>query len=163
MQNRLPKKIKIIMLACSVILMALSACAYYWARMNSSIKMVHCTSVFESHVDNNSLHAVVSIYLYQGKGSLLIIGDYIPISGESIPIKISSGIRYYTNGTNVHLMFTDRNSSIQDESVNSVLQHLLPFSLNSKNIDYIYVFQRQAEGNYLIKQNGTPLIYCKKL
>lgn len=48
-------------------------------------------------------------------------------------------------------------------NINDKFDHLLPFSVTSENVDYVYQFRQQNDGSYLIIQNGIPLMLCEKI
>lgn len=69
---------------------------------------------------------------------------------------------YHVDGQDYHVRFTGNNTTFRKDDVNKDFGLLLPFSISSTNIDYVYQFEMQNDGSYLIRQNGNALIMCKK-
>ena len=63
----------------------------------------------------------------------------------------------------MYIKVSQQYSSISVGEIESKLQHLLPLVLSSRNVEYVYEFQPQSGGDYLIKQHGIPILYCKKV
>ncbi|WP_320699773.1 hypothetical protein [Enterobacter bugandensis] len=105
----------------------------------------------------------MALYLYRGKGSVQISGDYISPAGVRTPVKLVSGMAYQATGEDYHVRFTGNKTSLRGEEVPDDFTHLLPFSVTSENVDYVYRFRRQNDGSYLIRQNGIPLLLCKNI
>ncbi|WP_165458800.1 hypothetical protein ACSI5N_03580 [Raoultella ornithinolytica] len=130
---------------------------------NADRQIIHCESAFDSYVDKNSLHATVTLYLYREKGSLQITGDYLSPAGVHTPVKSVAGIVYQRDGQDYHVRFTGNKVSLQGEDINNKFDYLLPFSVTSENVDYVYQFRQQNDESYLIRQNGIPLMLCNKI
>lgn len=163
MQFRLPTVIRIA--ACTVSLLAFCYSVVHLLEMKkrSEGRVIHCLTVFDSQVNKNRLRAKMTLYLYRGRGSIQISGDYISPAGDQTPVKLVSGIAYQVTGEDYHVRFTGSKTSFQEEDIHEAFSHLLPFSVTSENVDYVYQLRKQNDGNYLIRQHGIPLLLCKKI
>lgn len=162
MQNGLFQTMKITILALSILLLVISGFYFSILKSRADNRVIHCSSAFDSYVANDSLHAKFTLYLYRGKGNVQIVGDYISSDGIKKPVKSVTGVEYQTDGENYHVRFTGNRKSFISEEKEKRFFHLVPFSLSSENIDYIYQIQQTSENSYIIGQNGIPLISCKK-
>ncbi|VDZ58318.1 Uncharacterised protein [Serratia odorifera] len=163
MQIRTPKNVKVTLFITTLLLLLFSTYSAIMMKKKSDDKIVHCMSAFDSHVDKSSLHATATLYLYRGKGSVQISGDYISPDGTHYPVKSVAGMIYHVDGQDYHVRFTGNNTTFRKDDVNKDFGLLLPFSISSTNIDYVYQFEMQNDGSYLIRQNGNALIMCKKI
>ncbi len=163
MQFKLSTTIRIVVCAISLLLLTYSI--YYMLTMKNRLEgnVIHCMSAFESQINNSRLQAKVTLYMYRGKGSVQISGDYISPEGIQTPVKTVSGIAYQVKGDDYHVRFTGNKTSLRRDDIQEALSHLLPFSLTSEDFDFIYQFHQQNEGTYLIRQNGIPILLCKKI
>lgn len=163
MQLRLSTVIRIAISAVSILIFAYSI--YHLLEMKNRLEenVIHCMSAFDSQINNSRLQAKVTLYMYREKGSVQISGDYISPEGMQTPVKTVSGITYQVKGEDYHVRFTGNKTSLRGDDIDEALSHLLPFSVTSENVDFIYLFRQQNDGSYLIRQNGIPLLLCKKI
>jgi hypothetical protein len=143
--------------------MVASLSLFFLYKSNTESVMINCRSDFDSYVGVKKLHAHVELYLKNGKGSAMIVGDYRNESGVDTPMKLLTEFNYRAYGNLFHIRVRAQQSTVKYSSGANQFNYLLPLILNSKNIEYVYEFLPQGEGDYLIKQNGTPLFYCKKV
>lgn len=163
MQFRLSTIIRITVCTVSLLVFFFSGYHLLELKKRSEGRVIHCLAAFDSQVNNNRLNAKVTLYLYKEKGSLQISGDYTSPTGEQTPVKLVSGMAYQVTGEDYHVRFTGSKASFQAEEIQEAFSHLLPFSVNSENVDYVYQLQEQSDGSYLIKQHGIPLLMCKNI
>lgn len=123
---------------------------------------VKCRGEFESHVNNNQVIANVGVSFTGGKGVVIIAGNFQDANNEVENLKVTTVFNYTVYGKLMYLTVTQQHSSIADVELNDKLQHLLPMIFSSRDIEYVYEFQQQKGGDYLIKQHGIPILYCKK-
>ncbi|EOI1394313.1 TPA: hypothetical protein LVL69_005510 [Klebsiella oxytoca] len=123
---------------------------------------VKCRGEFESHVSSNKLIANVGVSFTGGKGVVIIVGNFHGDNDELRNIKVTTVFNYSLYGKLMYLTVNQQHSSISDIDISDKLQHLLPMVLSSRDIEYVYEFQPQSGGDYLIKQHGIPIFYCKK-
>lgn len=163
MQFRLSTVIRIAV--CAVSLLMFTYSVHYLLEMKNRLEgnVIHCLSAFDSQVNKSRLQAKVTLYMYREKGSVQISGDYISPEGMQTPVKTVSGIAYQVKGEDYHIRFTGNKTSLRGEDIHEALSHLLPFSVTSENVDYIYHFRQLNDGSYLIRQNGIPLLLCKNI
>lgn len=163
MQFRLPTALRIT--ACTVSLLVFCYSVYHLLELKkrSEGRVIHCMAAFNSQVNQNRLNAKVTLYLYREKGSIQISGDYISPARQQTPVKLISGIAYQVTGEDYHVRFTGNKTSYQSEDIHEAFSHLLPFSVTSENVDYVYQFREQSDGSYLIRQHGIPLLLCKNI
>lgn len=163
MQLRLSPVIRIAVCVVSILMFTYSV--HYLLEMKNRLEgnVIHCMSAFDSQINNSRLQAKVTLYMYHERGSVQISGDYISPEGMQTPIKMVSGIAYQVKGDDYHVRFTGNKTSLRGDDIHEALSHLLPFSVTSENVDFIYQFHQQIEGTYLIRQNGIPLLLCKKI
>lgn len=163
MQFRLSTIIRITVCTLSMLVFFFSGYHLLELKKRSEGRVIHCLAAFDSQVNNNRLNAKVTLYLYREKGSLQISGDYTSPAGEQTPVKLVSGMAYQVTGEDYHVRFTGSKASFQAEEIQEAFSYLLPFSVSSENVDYVYQFQEQSDGSYLIKQHGIPLLLCKNI
>lgn len=163
MQLRLSTIIRIAGCAVSLLIFIYSVHHLLAIKNKAAGSVIHCLSSFDSQVNNSHLHATVTLYLYREKGSVQIVGEYISPAGVQVPVKLVSGLVYQATGEDYHVRFTGNTTSFRGDDMNDDFRHLLPFSVTSENVDYVYQFRQQNDGSYLIQQNGTPLLLCKKI
>lgn len=163
MQIRISQNVQVMIFIAAFVLMVGSIYVVLKMKSGSEAKVIHCASTIDSYVNKSSLHATVTLYLYRGKGSVQISGDYSPSEGTHIPVKSVTSLSYHPEGQDYHIRFTLNKTSFRGETATEDIGHLIPLSLTSNNVDYIYHFEEQGEGSYLIRQNGIPLIMCKKI
>lgn len=163
MQFRLSSVIRIAVCALSLMAFLYSVQHLLAVKNKSEGTVIHCLSAFDSQVNNSRLLGKVTLYLYRGKGSLQISGDYISPAGVLTPFKLVSGMAYQATGEDYHVRFTGNKTSFRGGDIPDELSHLLPFSVTSENVDYVYRFRQQNDGSYLIRQNGIPLLLCKNI
>lgn len=163
MQNRLSTIIRIAVLAVSLLILIYSIHVLQNMKHSEAGKIIHCRSAFDSQVNSSRLHAAVILYLYREKGSLQIIGDYISPAGVTVPVKLIAGVVYQADGQDYHVRFTGLKNSLGKEAISDDFPYLLPFTVTSENVDYLYQLQQQDEGSYLIRQDDIPLVLCKKI
>ena len=138
----------------SAISMVLSLVALFWASARYNKLDVKCRGEFESHIGVDSLAA---------NGILNIAGEVHGKESSIKYIKIATVFNYSTHGKLMYIKVSQQYSSISVGEIESKLQHLLPLVLSSRNVEYVYEFQPQSGGDYLIKQHGIPILYCKKV
>lgn len=163
MQFRLSPVIRIAGCAVSLLVFIYSVQHLVVLKNKSEGHVIHCQSPFDSQVNNSRLQGKMTLYLYRGKGSLQISGDYISPTGVRTPVKLVSGMAYQATGEDYHVRFTGNKTSFRGDDVPDDFSHLLPFSVTSENVDYVYRFLQQNDGSYLIRQNGIPLLLCKNI
>ncbi|VTM93055.1 Uncharacterised protein [Raoultella planticola] len=163
MQIRISQNIKIAIFITALILLVVSTGSAVIMKKKADRQIIHCVSAFDSYVDKDSLHATVTLYLYREKGSVQITGDYLSPAGVRTPVKSVTGIIYQRDGQDYHVRFTGNKASFRGGNINDKFDHLLPFSVTSENVDYVYQFRQQNDGSYLIIQNGIPLMLCEKI
>lgn len=163
MQVRLSPVIRIAGCAVSMLIFFYSVQRLVALKNQSEGTLIHCLSAFDSQVNNSRLQGKVTLYLYRGRGSLQISGDYISPAGVHTPVKLVSGMAYLTTGEDYHVRFTANKTSFRGDDVPDEFSHLLPFSMTSEKVDYVYRLRQQYDGSYLIRQNGIPLLLCKKI
>lgn len=163
MQFRLSTVIRITVCTLSLLVLCYSVYHLLKLKKSSEGRVIHCMAAFDSQVNKNRLNAKVMLYLYREKGSIQISGDYTSPAGEQTPVKLVSGITYEVTGEDYHVRFTGNKTSFQSKDIHETFSHLLPFSVNTENVDYIYQFREQSDGSYLIRQNGIPLLLCKNI
>ncbi|HHT7392510.1 hypothetical protein [Klebsiella oxytoca] len=163
MQLRLSPVIRLA--GCALSLLAVSYSIYHLLEIKkrSEEKVIHCLSAFESRVNNSRLQAKVTLYLYREKGSVQISGHYSSPAGVQTPVKSVSGIVYQVTGEDYHIRFTGNKTSFNGDDISEAFSHLIPFSVTSENVYYVYQFRQQYDGSYLIRQNGIPLLLCKNI
>ncbi|MDU7347516.1 MAG: hypothetical protein E7L23_18870 [Klebsiella grimontii] len=147
----------------SAISMVLSLVALFWASARYNKLDVKCRGEFESHIGADSLAANVGVNFEKGKGILNIAGEVHGKESLIKYIKIATVFNYSTHGKLMYIKVSQQYSSISVGEIESKLQHLLPLVLSSRNVEYVYEFQPQSGGDYLIKQHGIPILYCKKV
>lgn len=163
MQLRLSPVIRIAGCAVSMLIFFYSVQRLVALKNKSEGTLIHCLSAFDSQANNSRLQGKVTLYLYRGRGSLQISGDYISPAGVHTPVKLVSGMAYLTTGEDYHVRFTGNKTSFRGDDVPDEFSHLLPFSMTSEKVDYVYRLRQQNDGSYLIRQNGIPLLLCKKI
>lgn len=163
MQIRLSPFIRIAGCAVSLLLFIYSVHNLLVMKQRAAGKVIHCMSAFESQLNKSRLNAKMTLYLYREKGSVQISGDYISPSGVHTPVKYVSSIEYQVVDADYHMRFTGNKISLRNGAVKDEFNHLLPFSVTTRNVDYIYQLWQQTDGSHLIRQNGIPLILCRKV
>lgn len=163
MQLRLSPVIRLVGFALSLLAVSYSIYHLLEIKKNSEEKVIHCLSAFESRVNDSRLQAKVTLYLYREKGSVQISGHYSSPAGVQTPVKSVSGIVYQVTGEDYHIRFTGNKTSFNGDDISEAFSHLIPFSVTSENVDYVYQFRQQYDGSYLIRQNGIPLLLCKNI
>ncbi|EJV1071183.1 hypothetical protein N6A11_003188 [Klebsiella oxytoca] len=123
---------------------------------------VKCRGEFESHVNDNKISANVGVSFSGGKGVVIISGIFYGGGDEIRNMKVTTVFNYSLYGKLMYLTVSQQHSSISDTEFNEKLQYLLPMVFSSRDIEYVYEFQLQSGGDYLIKQHGIPILYCKK-
>lgn len=124
---------------------------------------VKCRGEFESHVNNNKITANVGVSFSGGKGVVIISGSFYGGDDEIRNLKITTIFNYSLYGKLMYLTVSQQHSSVSDVELIEKLQYLLPMVFSSQGIEYVYEFQLQNGGDYLIKQHGIPILYCKKI
>lgn len=121
-----------------------------------------CRGGVESHINANKLIANVGMHFEQGKGILTIAGTFQENADAVKNIKLASVFDYNIYGKLMYLKLVQQYSSISSADVNKKIHYLLPMVFSSRDIEYAYEIQVQPGGDYLIKQHGLPILYCKK-
>lgn len=165
MQNRIFKAVNIKKAAfiSSILILSLSLYTLYKVMTITDESFINCSSVFASYAENSRLQGNVQIYLNQGKGSIMIIGDFVNAAGVRSPVRLLTGFEYTSERGGLNIKVTKASSSTTDVASNQQLQLMVPFFLTRPNIDYIYEFVHQSNRDYLIKQNGNNLMYCSNI
>ncbi|HGX3398370.1 TPA: hypothetical protein ACNH9M_004517 [Enterobacter hormaechei] len=163
MQLRLFTVIRIAGCAGSLLLFIYSVHHFLGINKRSEGRVIHCLSAFERRVNNSRLRAKMTLYLYRGKGSLQISGDYISPAGVRAPVKMVSGIAYQAAGEDYHVRFTGNKTSYRGDDIHDEFTHLLPLTVTSQDVNYVYHLRKQNNVSYLIRQYGIPLLLCKNI
>lgn len=125
MQLRLSPVIRIAGCAVSMLIFFYSVQRLVALKNKSEGTLIHCLSAFDSQVNNSRLQGKVTLYLYRGRGSLQISGDYISPAGVHTPVKLVSGMAYLTTGEDYHVRFTGNKTSFRGDDVPDEFSHLL--------------------------------------
>ncbi|ELK0735803.1 hypothetical protein QP732_27355 [Klebsiella oxytoca] len=150
-------------LTCSVVLLVVSLAIIVYLRFEERMVTINCRSDFDSYSDQYTLNAYVELYLKSGVGRFMISGDYTHNAYKKTPVKIFSVFDYKIDGELFYIKIREQQSILPSTPEDTNLNLLLPFVLNSRNIEYAFQFYKQPESDYLIKQNGRVLFYCKKM
>ncbi len=147
----------------SGVFMTLSLVALFLTVEHYNKLDVKCRGEFESHIDASTLIANVGVNFEKGRGILTIAGRFQEGNNALEYIKIATVFNYEVYGKLTYIKVSQQHSSISAGDIDSKLQHLLPMVFSSRDVEYVYEFQLQNGGDYLIKQHGIPILYCKKV